>query len=626
MNVRHALCIVVLAIAATAARATTLIPLEVDATQASRRVLHATLSIPTEPGPLTLLYPQWIPGEHSPNAPINDIGGLVIRANGAPLAWTRDSLDMFAFHVDVPQGARAVDVGLDVFLSKSGDGFSAGASTSANLLVLSWNQVVLYPRDAAREEIVYMPSLTLPPGWAYATALRGAQANGSRVTFAQTPLVTLVDSPVLAGQYMRSIRLAPEIVAPEHWLDMAADSPAALEMPRAQIDQLSRLVRETGALFGARHYTQYRFLYTLSDAVAHFGLEHHESSDNRVKERAAVDDDVRLNSAGLLPHEIVHSWNGKYRRPAGLVTRPFDEPQRTELLWVYEGLTNYLGDVLTARAGLRTPHEALDDVALTCAQLDAHTGRAWRNLLDTAVGAQALYYAPSEWQDQRRGTDFYEESNLLWLDADVFIRRATGGKRSLDDFCRAFCGGADSGPAVRAYTFEDVVAGLQATAPNDWATFLRTRLTRVTGHLPLDALEAAGWSLVYTDSATSVEKATDAAREQHDWSWSLGFVVKKDDTIGDIVPGSPAARAGLAPGVALVAVNGRAYSDQVLRDAVRAAKGTNAPLEILAKNGDFFDTYRIEYHDGEKHPRLARRAGAPDLLARILAPRTRPPK
>src|SRR5271170_934497 len=444
--------------------AATPIRLSVDASQAPQKILHAHMEIPVSGGPLTLYYPEWIPGEHMPDGPIIQVAGMKFSGGGKTIAWRRDLVEMFSIHMDVPAGVTTLVADLDFLLSGPASGFSAGASATASLDVLSWNQVLLYPKGLPAKDINFAPSLRLPADWKFGTALPIAKQDGAAIEFAPVALTTLVDSPVISGRYYRAIQLTPG-QNPSHEIDIAADSAAALAMtPDTQL-QLRNLVTEAYALFGVRHYRDYHFLLTLSDDVAHFGLEHHESSDDRTAERSLIDDAERIEFATLLPHEYVHSWNGKFRRPAGLATPDYQQPMQDDLLWVYEGLTNYLGFVLTSRSGLLTADQDRDDLALTAASLDHTPGREWRPLQDTADAAPFLYEATNDWSNWRRGTDFYEEGELLWMDVDETLRTITKDKKSIDDFCKVFHGGASGRPELKTYTFEDVVAALNSVAP-----------------------------------------------------------------------------------------------------------------------------------------------------------------
>jgi predicted metalloprotease with PDZ domain len=583
----------------------------VDASEAPRHILHARLVIPVKAGPLELVYPKWIPGEHAPAGPIAGMAGLRITARGQTVPWRRDDEEMFAFHLEVPAGATELEVSFD-FTSAEGGNFSASGSASATLAVVSWNQVVLYPRGTRPRELTVVASLVPPAGWALGTALPVARSSASRTDFAPASLETLVDSPVLLGQNLRTVELGGP-----HQLHVAADSQAAIGFGDDIVGRYRRLVSEANALFGAHHYRGYHFLLSLSEHVAHFGLEHHESSDNRQRERVFLDDALRVTGAGLLPHEYVHSWNGKFRRPAGLATPDYQTPMKGDLLWIYEGLTTYLGEVLTARSGLRSVDQEREAIALTAASLDVAPGRTWRPLADTAVAAQVLYGGPSEWRAWRRGVDFYPEGELIWLEADVLIRQKSGGQRSLDDFCRAFHGKTSGPPAVEPYTLDDVVAALNAVAPHDWKRFFSARLDVPTAHAPLGGLEAGGWRLVYRESPTDFFKKVEQAAKVLNLSWSLGLVLKEDGTVLDAIPGLPATKAGVAPGMKVVAVGGRRFSGDVVRDAVKATK-ERADLELIVENGDYFRTLKVSYRGGGRYPALERIAGKGDVLGEIL--------
>jgi len=601
------------------ARAGEPIRLRVDLSDAPRRMIHARLTVPVRPGPLTLFYPKWIPGEHGPTGPIQNLAGLTLSAKGKALPWERDKIEMYAIHVVVPEGTSELEVSLDFLLSGDEEGFTSGASSTSNLAVLSWNQVLLYPTRVPIQSLVYEASLKLPDGWAYGTALPVGRESGGWIEFKPAPLVTLIDSPVNAGRYFRTIHLAPEITPP-HLLHLAGDSREAIEMPREEEEHYSRLVREALALFRAHHYREYHFLYTLSDHVPFFGLEHHESSDNRAAERSLIDEDKEVRMADLLSHEFSHSWNGKYRRPADLATPNYEAPMQTDLLWVYEGLTQYLGWILAARSGLLSPEQARDYLAETAAHLDKEPGRSWRPLLDTAISAQFLYGAERSWSGWRRSVDFYDESLLFWLEADAILRSESKGQRSLDDFCRRFHGGASGPPEVKPYTFDDVVAAMNEVQPYDWRKFFTERVEALQTRAPLGGITRGGWRLTYTDSASAYHSTLEKARKRFDFLYSLGLYLDDQGEVIDAWPKTPAVLAGIAPGMKLVAVNGRQWTEDVLREAIRAAARSRAPIEILTKNGDFYATRRVDYRGGERYPKLVRLEGTPDLLDRDLAP------
>jgi predicted metalloprotease with PDZ domain len=595
------------------------IQLSVDASDAPRRIFHARMTMQVKPGPLTLAYPKWIRGEHGPNGPINDLMGLVLTAAGTRIPWQRDPVDVFAFHCDIPAGVSALEIALDSVSSPLQDGFSGSSSTTAELAVLNWHLVLLYPKGTPSDDLTYAATLRLPAGWKFATALRASGTSGETISFEPVSLTRLVDSPLIAGAHFRSIPIAPDVKPPHH-INIVADSDAALEMPFDMIGRYSQLVKETGELFGGiRHYGHYDFLLTLSDQTGHFGLEHSESSDDRAAERALTDETLRKVGAMLLSHEFVHSWNGKYRRPADLTAPAFDQPQKTSLLWVYEGLTEYLGYVLAARSGLLTAENARSFLAAVAAEMDHRPGREWRSLLDTAVAAPVLYNARDDWSPWRRSVDFYPEGLLIWLETDVTIRNQTGGKRSLDDFCRSFFAGPSGSPGLSTYSFDDVVAALHAVVPFDWRGFFEARLNATTSHAPLGGIAGAGWRVVYKEEPSDWSLASELAAKRVDLRYSLGLQIAEDGAVVLAIDAMPAAQAGVAATMKLVAVNGRQWSAQLLHEALRA----KAPIELLLRNGEFYQTYRIDYRGGDQYPYLDRTIDQPDLLAEILKPRSK---
>ena len=599
------------------------VTLELDASEAPRNILHARLIIRAQPGDLTLLYPKWIPGEHAPSGPVTDLVGLEIRAGGNLLPWRRDDLDMYAIHCKVPSGTQQIEVKLD-HLGATGDTFTAGKSASARLAVINWNHVLLYPQGRPVRDISCRALIFLPPGWDFGTALplELRSNDGSRASFKPVSLETLVDSPLICGAHYRDVPIGRKGVIAQHVVSIAADSPEALRLSPALKANLDQLVSEAGELFGGRRYESYRFLLALSDQLDHFGLEHHASSDNRAPERILLDERLRRSpAAALLPHEFVHSWNGKYRRPADMVTPTFHEPQRTRLLWVYEGLTEYLGMVLTARSGIWKAEQAREAFATVCAGAYGRRGRTWRPLDDTAAAAQLLYDAGHGWSNWRRGVDFYDEGALVWLDVDTTIRLRTKNQRSLDHFCRRFFSGSRNDPPVKPYTIDDLVAALEATASYDWRTMLTARVSQTTPEPPMNGIVNGGWRLAFGEEPTEYQKALEEEYEFLDESASLGLVVSTEDqTVGDVVPGKPAHAAGVAPGMKLVAVNGRKFSADVLRDAIAATKGGEGKVELLCESGEFFRTYALEYKEGKRYPRLERDESKQDLLTAILQP------
>jgi predicted metalloprotease with PDZ domain len=595
------------------------IKLVVDATHAPEKILHAQLQIPVAAGEVKLVFPKWIPGEHGPTGPITDVTGMQFFANGQRLNWRRDLDEMYMFHVTVPPGVTTLEARLDLVMPAPPEGFSSGASATTQLDLLSWNQVVLYVPGKHSDDIQVIPSVKLPAGWHYGTALPVASESDGQINFQQASLTTLIDSPVLAGAHFRRIPLTPEGPI-QHFIDEASDGDAALQMPAETIAAYKRLMAETGALYGARHYREYHFLLTLSDHTAHFGLEHHESSDDRVPERTMIDDDARWLAGSLLSHEMTHSWNGKYRRPKGLATPDYQVPMEGDLLWVYEGLTEYLGNILAPRAGLWTKQQFMDETAEIAAQLDHTPGRSWRPLQDTADAAQLLYSAAPEFESWRRSVDYYPEGFLIWLEADTVIRQQTKGAKSLNDFCQIFHGGGNTPPKVVPYTFDDVVATLNQVTPYDWKKFLRDRLDTYGPGAPLGGITNGGWTLVYDENPGEYTKAMEKTRNAIDARFSIGLALDDKGGIHDVIVDSPAWKAGIAPGTILVAVNGRKFNPDIFHDAMKATKGSSQNLELLVMNGDHYKMFTLNYHDGEKYAHLVRDDSKPDVLSDIIKP------
>ena len=498
-------------------------------------------------------------------------------------------------------------------------GFSAGSSATDNMAVISWNQVLLYPKGWKVDDLTYIATLKLPANWKFGTPLpiASTSADNTEIGFKPVSLGTLVDSPVITGEFLKVVKLADD---PLTEMDIAADSAAALEPPQEVWDHYKNLVEQANKLFGAHHYRDYHFLLSLSDHVAHFGLEHHESDDSRVDERGLVDETARKAEAGLLPHEYVHSWNGKYRRPADLATPDFQQPMKDDLLWVYEGLTEYLGNVLTARSGLYTQEQYREHLADIAATYEYQAGRTWRPLQDTADAASLLYFAGGDWENWRRGTDYYDEGELIWLEVDTKIRQLTQNSKSIDDFCKLFEGAPGGQPDLKTYTFDDVVAGLNAIAPNDWRGLLTTRLTSLSPHAPLGGIENGGWKLVYNEAPNEIGEAAEEAYGHMNLRDSMGLSVNEEGAIGDVIHGRPAYNAGIGPGMRIVAVNGRQFSPAVMGEAIETAKSGSEPINLLVANGVYMKSYAVDYHGGLRFPHLERMESQPDLLSDIAKP------
>jgi predicted metalloprotease with PDZ domain len=596
---------------ATAAHPMTLV---LDARDAARGLMFAHLEIPARPGPFTLVYPKWIPGEHGPTGPLNDLAALHISANGRTLSWERDLLDMYAFHIDVPPGAATLDVDFDVLLNAPPDDVMASNHTA----VVNWNRDLLYQQDTNSAEVFVRPSIILPDGWDFGTALPVARRSGTRVDFAEVTLRTLVDSPLDLGRYAKHIRLWSNGQSVTI-LDVFADDPESLDLSAKQINPYRRLVPEALAMYGARHWNNYHALLTLSDVIPGQGIEHHESSDNRAESDFFSNDQKLLQEADLIPHEFSHSWNGKYRRPADLTTANFQIPMKTDLLWVYEGLNQYLGDVLSFRSGLRAAKAYPDLVAGLYATLDTEPGRAEDPLVDTATAAPYLYEARGDYFSLRRSAgDFYSEGELLWLDVDTIIRQRSGGRKSLDDFLHAYAGPPNTGPMVVPYTREDIERLLNGVTPYDWHGFFQRHVYEVALHPPQNEFARAGWRFAYTSEPNIFESHSE---NHYSGLWfSLGMDLSNEGRVGDVREAGPAWNAGIAPGMKIIAVNGRALTPEVLTAAIKSAQSSSAPIALLVNDEDWFRTYALDYHGGLRYPHLVRIAGRPDMLAKIVAP------
>jgi predicted metalloprotease with PDZ domain len=600
-------------LAATTANAAETISLVVDATKTQQKLLHARMVIPVKPGLLTLYYPKWIPGEHGPDGPIANLTGLKFEAAGKTILWQRDLLDVFTFHVEIPAGVSKLTASYD-FIEP--DGYSA----TEKLMVLEWNDVLLYPADTPAEKLIYEAKLSLPEGWKFGTPLPIEHQAGDQIQFKPISLNLLVDSPVVTGEFYRSIDITPPGEPIHHQIDLVADSEAALKMSADNEKQMTNLVAESGKLFGARHYRDYHFLLALSDHVAHFGLEHHESNDSRLPERALLMPSSGMSLGGLLAHEFVHSWNGKFRRPADLTVPYYEEPMKTDLLWGYEGLTDYLGPMLAARSGLWTPEQYHEYLASIAAQLGpGRPGRTWRPLRDTADG-EAMpggFGAVRGWVNWRRGTDYYDEGDLLWLEVATIIHRELHGNKSIDDFCNSFHGGANNGPEVKTYTFDELVSALNSIAPFDWATFFHTRLDSTSANAPVGGIENGGWKVVFNGEPSKLE----GRRGDPGVVYSIGLQLGSDGQVNDSIVGSPSFEAGISSGMKVIGVNGRVYKQELLEDAIKASKETSQSISLLVVVDEYYRTCTINYKGGARYPHLVRDDGKPDDLDQLIKAR-----
>ncbi|GGA78650.1 peptidase M61 [Edaphobacter acidisoli] len=608
-----------------------------DLSEAPRKLYHAEIDIPVHAGDLTLTTPKWIPGNHRPTGPVSDITGVVFTANGKPLAWRRDDVEMYQFHVTIPEGVTTLHAHLDCIVT---------SRVTQKWAVLEWEKLLLYPADKPVKDIPIEPSVSVPAGWGIGTALTPTGTDTKPVPetgvdeadhtstpgavtthYAATTVEQLEDSPVITGEYFHELALAPDI-SPKHYIDVVADEPYDSNLRPQLLDELSNLVREASAAYASHHYHVYHFLLTLSDATDGEGLEHGQSSDNGTDEKIFSDQDHQLVDSDLLSHEFTHSWNGKYRRPARLYQPTFETPEQTDLLWVYEGLTEYMGNVLATRSGLKSQSEYRDILAMSAANLDNKPGREWRPTLDTAIAASVLRETSATWSNWRRGQDYYQEGELLWLDADTLIRQRTNNQKSLTDFLHIFLGkGGNTGPLIVPYELPEIVADLNQVTPYDWAKFLHDRIDNINPHADLDGITRGGYKLVYTAKPNASEEIIDKTsrhpRGANVW-YSLGIRVSDSGVISDVRWGGPADTARLHPGQKIIAVDGIIFSSGALKAAIDKAKGTTEPLHLILQSDNFVTLTDINYHDGQRYPALVRVDSGPDYLDDITAPLTKP--
>ena len=589
------------------------IQLEVDATETGRRLIHSRVVIPAAAGPLTLYYPKWVPGTHGPTTPIADLAGFRVRAGGKDIPWNRDDVDPYAVQVTVPDDAKTVEVTFDLLLPGLSDPpRRQNTVASAKLAVLNLCDLLVYPKAASAMKLPFEFTLKIPTEWKHGSALPiGKEAEGL-VTFGAVSLETLIDSPVLCGQFTKVVPIGPK--GGKHRVFLACDSEAGLEVPAETERCWNRLVDESDKLFGSKPFGSYTFLLALSDKIRTRGLEHHESSDNRLPEMTFAAPHLRHYSASLFPHEYVHAWCGKFRRPADMIVPNFQQAPRTRMLWVYEGLTNYLGWVLTARSGLWNAEDARDHLAMTAEGMKNTRGRAWRSLEDTAATSHLLVEARGSWGAYRRSLDYYDEGTLLWLEADAIIRRESKGAKSLDDFCKAFFQCPAGRPEVKGYTLDELAEQLNSVAPFKWKEHFTRRVSLPSEDVPLDGLTLGGWNLGYSTKPSEAFKAAEKVSKSSDLTSSLGLRISAEGGVLDAIPDSPAAKAGVGPGMKVVAVNGRRFTPELLQTAIAAA----GMLELLIENGDFFATKSIAYSGGVRFPKLERTLAEPDLISDII--------
>jgi predicted metalloprotease with PDZ domain len=589
--------------------------LVLDASRAADGIMEVRERIPASAGSFTVVYPKWIPGEHGPTGPLNDLAAVRISANGSPLDWRRDSTDLYAFHVTVPTGAEAIDVTFDVLMNAPGDTMS-----SHSVAIVNWNRALLYQDGIDSHHYFVKPSIVLPAGWDYATALRGAVAAGNRIDFAVTPLNMLVDSPLDMGRYVKKWDLWREGRAFVQ-LDAFADYPQDLEIPASLLRAYERVPAEAFAMYGSRHFEDYHALLTLSDAIGFEGIEHHQSSDDRAAADFLTEPDESLSGGDLVTHEFSHSWNGKYRRPADLTTPNYQVPQLTDLLWVYEGMNQYLGDLLSFRAGIREPKLYPEYLATVYASMDYETGRATTPLIDLTTGAPYFYLARGVYPAIRRNAnDFYTEGELLWLDVDTIIRERSRGARSLDTFLHRYTEPTVTGPIVVTYTRAQIESLLNGVEPYEWHDFFEKYVYHVDVHPPTDELARAGWRMVYTEHPNEFITAEQADDHSITGWYAYGADVSGEGVVRDVRESSAAWRAGLAPGMHVLAVDGQQFSPDVLEYAIKRAQHSASPIALITTQTGWYQTLSLDYHDGIRYPHLERIPGAADMLAAIAGP------
>ena len=595
------------------------IRLAVNATDIEQRIVHVHETLSGIGTDTVLLYPKWLPGTHAPEGPVDRLAGIKMAANGAPVSWTRDPVDVYAFHVHPSAAVKSLDIDFD-YLSPTSPKVGA-IEITRDILLLEWNSLILYPAGYFTRQIPVQASVALPAAWKFGSALEIAGASGGQTQFKRASLETLIDSPVYAGRYAARFDLDPSGAVPVH-LDLFADRPELLAITPEQLQAHRSLVQQAYKLYGSHHYLHYDFLYSLSDQIQQNGLEHHQSSEDGSVPEALTEWDKTAYDRDLLAHEFTHSWNGKFRRPADLWTANYNVPMQGSLLWVYEGQTQYWGQVLTARAGLWTQQQALDELALTAAYYGVQSGRRWRALQDTTNDEIINPRRPMSWPNWQRFEDYYSESQLIWLDADTLIRERSQGKRSLDDFARTFFGIDDGSFTTVTYTFEDVVKALNAVEPYDWAKFLRERLDAIGKPAPFDGLRRGGYKLVFTDTPSGLLKAHDEQSKRVNLLFCIGVELDdKDGSVLSVLWDSAAFKAKLTEGSVIMAINGAAYNADLLKDAIRSAKTTQQPIELIVKNGDRFRVLNLDYHDGLRYPHLERDPSTPARLDDILAAR-----
>ncbi|MEQ1498948.1 MAG: peptidase M61 [Novosphingobium sp.] len=598
------------------------IGLDVDASDVARGLYRVTETIPVAPGTrkLTLLFPQWLPGNHGPRGPLSELVGVTFESGGARLEWKRDRVEVNAFHLTLPEGTREVTAR---FIHTSPLQSSEGRITmTPAMLNLQWEKMSFYPAGHYVRQIKVRPRVKLPEGWSAATALDGRSQQGAQWQWVETDYETLVDSPIFAGKHFRTWNLGQNVA-----LNVVADKPEQLAAKPEQIEMHRHLVTEARLAFGANHFDHYDFLLAISDKIGGIGLEHHRSSENQLEPDAFTAWDKNEWDRGLLPHEYGHSWSGKFRRPARLWTPDYRQPMQGDLLWAYEGQDQFWGLVLAARSGLQGKDMVLAQLASWAGNFSVQPGRAWRSVEDTGFDPVFASRKPKPFASMARSEDYYTEGALVWLEADQIIRQQTAGTKSIDDFARGFFGMRDGDWGQLPFEQGDIVATLNAVTPYDWQTFLDTRLNQPGQPAPIGGITMGGYKLVWKEEPNISDKARMTDAKSLSLSYSLGISLDKDGKVTGTYWDSPAFNAGIVTGAKIVAVNGAAYDPDAIKAAITAAKG-GAPLALLVQRGDRFETIAIDYRGGLRWPWLERAlpGKAPTGLDLLLMPKRPLPK
>jgi len=594
-----------------------IIKLNVDATDLSHRIFQVKESIPVTSGKLTLLYPAWIPGHHSPVGPINKLAGLKITGNGDTIKWQRDPANVYAFNLNIPANVEQIIVSFQ-FLSPQ-NSHQGRVVMTPEMLNLQWNTVALYPAGYYTRNIQFSPSVVLPKDWHFSTALTLKNHHKKRIQFKPIDFENLVDSPMFAGRYYKKIALNDSKTTPIY-LNVFADKQKDLEVTKEGLAAHQNLVEQMSKVYGAYHFDHYDFLLALTSKLGGIGMEHHRSSENSAKPYYFTDWKKSWLDRDLLAHEFNHSWDGKYRRPAKLWTPTYNQTKEANGLWVYEGQTQFWGQVFSARSGLWSHEQAMAVLANLAATYDkGRPGMQWRNILDTTNDPTIAQRAPLPFRNYQMSEDYYSGGELIWLAVDAKLRGLTDNKKNIDDFARAFFGMKSGEWTVNTYEFSDVANTLNTIYPFDWATFLESRLT---GHLNLSkSFNDQGWKLIYNDKPSVATSAREKRFKSTDFVYSLGFMVSNKGALHDVLWDSPAFNAGLSPSMTIIAVNGEQFDGDILKDAVIAAKTNKRPIELLVKDFDQYKTIKIDYSKGLKYPHLERIKDKPDYLSQVLTAR-----